>query len=535
MSTKPHALPAARVEYLPVIVAVGVYVLVMLRTAWISDDAYITFRTVDNFINGYGLTWNVAERVQAYTHPLWMLILSAPYALTHEINFTVILLSVVLSCATVLLFVGRGAVDAKTALIGVVALAFSKAYTDYSTSGLENPLTHILLLAFVLVYLGDVERPRRMLWLALLAALLMLSRLDALLLVAPAVAVELYRQRSWKAVGWLAVGLMPLVLWELFSLLYYGSPIPNAAAAKLNHDIPKIELVLRGLRYVLVTLKYDPLTLLLLFAGLVTPFFLRVRRHMPLAIGGILYVLYVIGIGGDFMLGRFLSAPFLLAVILLARQQMPGRVGLALLALVVLVGYAPKHSPLRTGEDYESITMGIDEDGFCDERGFFFHGTGLLIVTQGKQLPAHRWARFGKEVRAEGEELVIARSIGMVGYFAGPDTYVMDLYALADPLLAHLKPPVVEHWRSGHLERIVPAGYFETVRSGQNHIANEHLAAYYDKLTLITRGRLFDPQRLLAILKLNLGGYNDLLAAAETEGWSPDPHTQIGTKVYAIP
>ncbi len=41
-----------------------------------SDDAYITLRTVDNFINGYGLTWNISERVQAYTHPLWMFLLS---------------------------------------------------------------------------------------------------------------------------------------------------------------------------------------------------------------------------------------------------------------------------------------------------------------------------------------------------------------------------------------------------------------------------------------------------------------------------
>ena len=50
--------------------------VVLLRSAWITEDAYITLRTVDNFINGYGLTWNIAERVQVYTHPLWMLALS---------------------------------------------------------------------------------------------------------------------------------------------------------------------------------------------------------------------------------------------------------------------------------------------------------------------------------------------------------------------------------------------------------------------------------------------------------------------------
>ena len=285
----------------------------------------------------------------------------------------------------------------------------------------------------------------------------------------------------------------------------------------------------------LITLKYDPLTLLLIAAGLATPFVLRVRRHLPLAIGGIIYVLYVIAIGGDFMLGRFLSVLFLMAVVLLTRQRLPMQAGLPVLMLVALVGFTPTRSPLKSGEDYSNTTMGIDENGFCDERGFFYHSTGLLMVTQGKHLPEHAWAEFGREVHTEGNKLVLAKVIGMVGYFAGPDAYVVDVHALSDPLLAHLKPHLVEQWRSGHLERTIPAGYLETVRSGHNCIVNPHLAAYYDKLTLITRGKLFDPQRLLTIVKLNLGAYDDLLTAAEAEGWDTDPQIQLGHKAYAIP
>jgi hypothetical protein len=37
--------------------------VVLIRTAWICDDAYITFRTVDNFLHGFGLRWNVAEKL----------------------------------------------------------------------------------------------------------------------------------------------------------------------------------------------------------------------------------------------------------------------------------------------------------------------------------------------------------------------------------------------------------------------------------------------------------------------------------------
>src|SRR5258708_38848078 len=59
----------------------------IVKDAWLSDDSYITFRTVDNFVNGYGPVWNVGERVQSYTHPLWMLLLSACYLCVRNIYF----------------------------------------------------------------------------------------------------------------------------------------------------------------------------------------------------------------------------------------------------------------------------------------------------------------------------------------------------------------------------------------------------------------------------------------------------------------
>lgn len=51
--------------------------ITLLRTAWISDDAAITLRTVLNFTHDFGTTFNIDERVQAYTHPLWFLVISA--------------------------------------------------------------------------------------------------------------------------------------------------------------------------------------------------------------------------------------------------------------------------------------------------------------------------------------------------------------------------------------------------------------------------------------------------------------------------
>ena len=48
----------------------------IVKCAWICDDSFITMRSVDNLLHGRGLTWNPGERVQVFTHPLWLLVLT---------------------------------------------------------------------------------------------------------------------------------------------------------------------------------------------------------------------------------------------------------------------------------------------------------------------------------------------------------------------------------------------------------------------------------------------------------------------------
>ena len=138
-------------------------------------------------------------------------------------------------------------------------------------------------------------------------------RLDALLLVAPAVGVFLAsgdrRHLRSRLLGF-ALGGSPLVFWELFSLFYYGFPFPNTAYAKLLTGVPKTDLMLQGLRYLADSLTRDPLTLVTLAAALGVAFTgprdARPRR-LAMAAGIALYLLYIIWIGGDFKpTGRFI-------------------------------------------------------------------------------------------------------------------------------------------------------------------------------------------------------------------------------------
>ena len=155
------------------IVGLAIFTVQVLRTAWVCDDSYITFRTADNIVNGFGPVWNISERVQGFTHPLWLAIFTTAYAVTREAYYTSIALGAILSLGAVL-FVGLAVARTRWSLVvTIVALLSSKAFIDFSTSGIENPLSHVLVVAFLWTWWQErpaIDRLRR---LSLIGALLM--------------------------------------------------------------------------------------------------------------------------------------------------------------------------------------------------------------------------------------------------------------------------------------------------------------------------------------------------------------------------
>ena len=73
--------------------------VVLVRTAWLSELSYLTLRTIEHAATGHGLRWNISERVQVFDHPLWMLLLLAGRMVTGESYYTTFVISLVLSTA----------------------------------------------------------------------------------------------------------------------------------------------------------------------------------------------------------------------------------------------------------------------------------------------------------------------------------------------------------------------------------------------------------------------------------------------------
>ena len=498
------------------------YALLAIRNAWISDDGIITFRVVENFLAGYGLGFNPFVRVQAFTHPLWAFLLALVYfvgglflpSLPNALFYITFIVSILLSVTTVYLLLTRvSKPDVFSLGLAILTLSLSNGFIDFSTSGLENPLTHLLLVVFVIAFLA--EKPN-FLHLSLVSAVLLLNRMDAFLMVLPALLYAWWTSDNrCKAIGRMALGFLPFLLWELFSLFYFGFAFPNTAYAKLNTGVPENLLFLQGLDYVLNAVNWDPVTVFGVLLACLALYLAPEKKFLALFGGVILYLAYIIWIGGDFFASRFFSAPLLLSVAVVS-SLLTGRTHQWLaLAAVTLLGVFSVRSPLWSSNmvAYLPSYPISDRNGISDQRLEYFGNErkGQFNSLAENGFREEEWgSKFaGDQWRFTGfEEVYIAEALGKPAYKKGPNTYVIDCYALSDPLLARL--PASE-WEIGHFRRDLPEGYLETLQSGENKIADPSLALFYDKLQFVVAGPLNDWSRIPETWKLNTGQYDYLL------------------------
>jgi len=483
------------------------YVLVLLRNTWLCEDAYITFRVVDNAVHGLGLRWNPLERVQVYTHPLWMLCLTVPYFFSRDIYFSAVLLSLACSALAVWLVLFRGIRTLIPCLFAAVILTFSKAFVDFSTSGLENPLSHLLLVLFFVEYLKPPEERRfnRMVW---FAGLGITNRMDLIWFFLPALAELTWTHGYWRPRHFrLWAGLLPYVAWEVFSLLYYGFLFPNSAYAKLTTDVRGAAFFVQGVYYLINSLSWDPLTLFTI-GSLILYGFTQGRRDRPvlmLSSGVLLYLFYLLRIGGDYMTGRFLAAPLLVSVLVLSRVELPDKLEIGVAMAVVLgIGFAAPRPPVMTSDGY--VSLGSAVQLVDDERGYRHNDTSLLKLNKERSVQnLGGWVADAHKMRESGAKVSVYKNIGYYGFFVGPGVHVIDPYGLGDALMSRI--PFTERsgfWAPGHFYRKVPDGYAEAAIDAGT-IKDPQLAAYWQKLELVTRGPVFGRARLAEVLRFNLG------------------------------
>jgi len=502
-----HADPAPpRVGWLPVFLFCALIAAAYVRTAAITEDAFITFRVIDNALHGHGLVWNAGERVQPYTHPLWALLLLAASAVSGEIFHTALALSLALTLVAAAL-IARNAQGRLTALWALLALLFSESFIEYSSASLENALAHVLVAALAVTLHGVSRDDARGAWrAALCAGLLAVTRHDLVVLAAPAVLGCLFVTRGRDRWRVLLACALPLVAWSAFALVYYGSIWPNSAYAKLNNGLSLAESFAAARPYFADLIKYDAVTAVVIVAAIVRGLLQPRWQLRVLAAGLALYMAYLGVAGGDYMGGRLFSPPFVLAVTLLALSVRIDSRKLALALAVLTVGLGLQRGWIVWDVYPHAETRALSQ------HAWMYPFTGWLSPMRVAGITNLPWGAQGLLARNEKHAVVAKCAVGVFGFNAGPGVHIVDPLAITDSFLARL--PSKKPAYPGHFERALPAGYFETAVSGRNEIADPALRALYTQMQLLAKAPLWDGDRLQAIWSMNTGGDRRLVAQA---------------------
>jgi hypothetical protein len=140
--------------------------------------------------------------------------------------------------------------------------------------------------------------------------------------------------------------------------------------------------------------------------------------------------------------------------------------------------------------------------GIGDERAYYFSSSGLRSRPLAEQV-GHDM-RYIRDLRAQDPaRLRLVSVAGRSGFMSGPLVYVIDSFALTNPLMARIAIRKDREWRIGHFERRVPEGYLSTLLDAGPTIANPAIRDLYTRIEVVARGRLFAPGRWSSILSLN--------------------------------
>ena len=222
----------------------------------------------------------------------------------------------------------------------------------------------------------------------------------------------------------------------------------------------------QGCYYLWNSLKTDPVTLATIAAALGFACWQRKPRRVCVAAGIALYLLYVVRIGGDFMSGRYLTAPLLAAVGVLVSVPWSADRAWAAAAAVVLLGLLsarplPGRGRIRSVGPRE-VAPHCGRAGHLRRAGVLLPGDGavaglaesaaahspLPLAAEGQRLRPSLTARGEGDRRPAEHRLprLLCRAAGPSGGHIGPGGSALG------PAAAHPDPC----WRIGHFLRPRP-------------------------------------------------------------------------------
>jgi len=452
---------------------------------WTSEDAFIYFRVVDQLLAGNGPVFNVGERVEAYTGPLWLGVLAVARAVAPAgvaLEWMSVAIGLALSVGGLLAAVlaarrlwsppprtGAGSPGVLLLPLGALVVAALPAFWDYATSGLETSLvfawlggSFLGLVAIALPAGGEGSRSARARYgLAVALGLGPLVRPDLTIFAAAFLVVLAVLERPvspYRALRLLASAAAIPLVYQVFRMGYFGSLVPSTALAKEAGAT----YWARGWAY-LVNLfgpyaLWLPVAALLGWAALSARGLWRDRERdrvllvtVPIA-AGVLQALYVVRLGGDYMHARMLL-PGVFAMLMPVAVIAAGRRWATALLAAVIVPWAvvaafALRAPVEPAKDPTNLRVYDQRRRYAEVWGYRDMVTLGDYAALATQLPGLH-VRLGRELAAlarGGRAIVLAsRSNRRFG-----ERYPVSLAGVAPP--PNFPSPVVV--RTGGIGRL---------------------------------------------------------------------------------
>jgi hypothetical protein len=493
---------------LPLVVfVIGFYRAIDLR--WVSDDAFITFRYVKNFVSGLGIVYNAGERVEGYTHFLWLLLLSLARLL--GLNTVDVSVWLGIACYTTLLVLYLAISRSERQLrnpssssgfafpLTAAILAVHYDMNVWASGGLETALYTLLIsVAFYLWFYSRLSWNVRLLTIGGILSLVSLTRPDGVLFTTVAVVLLVVisirnkipvAHTAKSAVLLLLPSILVGIPYLLWKYNYYGDIFPTTYYAKsadqnyFGQGFFYIWLFFRvyfTLGIALVGIIYLVLFRRRLFAKTTTSDLstsLSESLGSPTVVAAtavIVYlVLFVARVGGDFMFARFIIPVVPLMYFIVERsisQLEPQRINyrgilpLVLFCAVILEGILREnmlfHTDPQTGLEAGNWDGedGGSTHGIADERWVYMRKRFQLNGVERGSMDVY--SDIGKYYQQFFEGLPVKVAItgaqNMIAYYADFPTCINE-YGLTDKYIAHL--PITKRGRIGH-EKMAPEDYF---------------------------------------------------------------------------
>jgi arabinofuranosyltransferase len=400
------------------------------------DDAWISLRYARNLVEGHGLVFNPGERVEGYTHPLWVLLDTLIVALQLSPRLVLSLLGVAcwIAAASATRRAARDSgASAEAQMFAGAIVAFAAMGVFWGLSGLETAAFAWALVEAVRLTRSAVRGQSPGIAAGMVFGLACLLRPEgalALLIVIVvtigAAAREGTGRPALRVAGRVLAGsVITYAPWQLFRVVYYGALLPNTFFAKSGGD-PRW-LLERGATYLFETAAKGPLVPLALALAVAPRAFRRWETLAPAAVAFAL-IGFTLWVGGDYL-------PF-------------GRFVVPTLPLLALAVAGTIDELLARSSIVAARSIGV---GAC-LAGLLGHFGDTRVRAFDNATERYRVAGTWLRERAASDALIATPAAGVIGWIG--KTRVLDEFGLTDAYLArHLDPhldPAKLHAPAGH-------------------------------------------------------------------------------------